>query len=117
MWVDGLRKYRLSRCFPNIAMKVASSEIGRLVYMSPVTVTISLGGYPWAGGMTGGEEGCRLLVRIGLEVRMGVDDEGRADRTEQTRLRGRVRQGARVDGGQCTKIKAISYSMASLYIS
>jgi len=32
------------------------------------------------------EEGCRLLVRIGLETRVDVDDEGGADGGEQTRL-------------------------------
>ena len=37
------------------------------------------------------EEGCGLLVRIGLETRVDVDDEGRADGGEQTRLQGRVR--------------------------
>ena len=37
------------------------------------------------------EEGGRLLVRIGLEVGMDVDDEGRADSGEQTSLQGQVR--------------------------
>ena len=34
----------------------------------------------------GTEEGRRLLVGIGLEVRMDIDDEGGADGREQTRL-------------------------------
>ena len=37
------------------------------------------------------EEGGRLLVRIGLEVRMDVDDEGGADGREQTDLQEQVR--------------------------
>ena len=37
------------------------------------------------------EEGGGLLVRIGLEVRMDVDDEGRADGGEQTSLQEQVR--------------------------
>ena len=37
------------------------------------------------------EEGGGLLVRIGLEVRMDIDDEGRADGGEQTGLREKVR--------------------------
>jgi len=32
------------------------------------------------------EEGCGLLVRIGLETRVDIDDEGRTDGGEQTRL-------------------------------
>ena len=47
------RKYRLSHCFPSIAMNAASSEIRRLAYMSPVAVTISLGGSSWVGGTAG----------------------------------------------------------------
>ena len=35
----------------------------------------------------GAEEGGGLLVWIGLEVRLDVDDESRADGREQTRLR------------------------------
>jgi len=37
------------------------------------------------------EDGCGLLVRIGLEPRVDVDDEGGADSGEQTRLQERVR--------------------------
>jgi len=39
----------------------------------------------------GSEEGGGLLVRIGFEVRMGIDDEGGADGREQTGLQGQVR--------------------------
>jgi len=35
---------------PNIVTNAARSEIRRLAYMSPVTVTISLGGLSWTGG-------------------------------------------------------------------
>ena len=34
------------------------------------------------------EEGSGLLVGIGLEVRMGIDDEGRTGCREQTSLQG-----------------------------
>jgi len=37
------------------------------------------------------EEGCGLFIRIGLETRVDVDDEGRTDGGEQTRLQERVR--------------------------
>ena len=37
------------------------------------------------------EEGCGLFVRIGLETRVDVDDEGRTDSGEQTRLQEWVR--------------------------
>ena len=47
------REYRLSHCFPNIATNAASSEIRRLAYMSPETITISLGGFSWMGGRAG----------------------------------------------------------------
>ena len=62
-------------------MNAANSEINKLAYMSPVTVTISLGGSSWTGGggfiwdgglvegeKDGPEEGCRLLARIGFEL-------------------------------------------------
>ena len=39
----------------------------------------------------GTEEDRRLLVGIGLEVRMDIDDESRADGREQTCLREQVR--------------------------
>ena len=39
----------------------------------------------------GAEEGCGLLVRIGSEVGVDVDDESRADNREQTRLRVQMR--------------------------
>ena len=44
-----------------------------------------------------GTEGSGLLVRIGLEVRVGVDDERRADGREQTRLWEQVRYFVRTD--------------------
>jgi len=37
------------------------------------------------------EEGGGLFIGIGLEVRMDIDDESRADGREQTCLRGRMR--------------------------
>jgi len=37
------------------------------------------------------EEGCRLFIRIGSEVRMDVDDEGGVDSGEQTGLQEQVR--------------------------
>ena len=40
---------------------------------------------------------CTLLVRVGLKVRMGVDDEIWADSREQTRLRRPVRADDRLD--------------------
>jgi len=54
------------------------------------------GGFVWDGRLVEGEEdctedGCRLLVRIGLETRVDIDDEGGTDGGEQTRLGGRVR--------------------------
>jgi hypothetical protein len=54
------------------------------------------GGFVRDGGLVEGEkdcaeEGCRLLVRIGLELRVDVDDEGGTDGGEQTRLREQVR--------------------------
>ena len=39
----------------------------------------------------GSEEGRRSIVRIGLEVRMDVDDKGGADGGEQTSLQEQVR--------------------------
>ena len=43
------------------------------------------------GEENGAEEGGGLLVRIGSEVGMDVDDEGRADGGEQTGLQEHVR--------------------------
>ena len=45
------------------------------------------GGFGWKGGLVEGEEDCakerrRLLARIGFELRLGVDDECRADSRE-----------------------------------
>ena len=42
------------------------------------------GGFGWEGGLIEGEKDCakerrRLLVRIGFELRLNVDDERRAD--------------------------------------
>jgi len=50
------------------------------------------GGFVWDGRLVEGEkdraeEDCGLLVRIGLETRVNVDDEGGTDGGEQTRLR------------------------------
>ena len=47
------------------------------------------------------EEGHGLVVWVGAEIGMDVNDEGRADRREQTRLREQVRwlTRARVDDG------------------
>jgi len=47
--------------------------------------------FVWDGRLVEGEkdrteEGCGLLVRIGLETRVDVDDEGGADGGEQTCL-------------------------------
>ena len=39
----------------------------------------------------GAEEGHGLVVRVGSEVRLDVDNESRTDGGEQTRLRARVR--------------------------
>jgi hypothetical protein len=60
------------------------------------------GGLTGDGGLIegeedGAEEGCRLLVRVGLEVRMDIDDESRADSRKQTSLWGHVRQLTRAD--------------------
>ena len=73
--------------------------------MSLVMVAISLGGLldGWDGGgfvrdgrlVEGGEDcteqGCGLVVRIGLEPRVNASDEGGTDGGEQTRLQERVR--------------------------
>lgn len=40
------RKYRFNGCSPSMLTNVASKEIGRLAYISPVTAIISLGGFP-----------------------------------------------------------------------
>ena len=50
------------------------------------------GGLTGDGGLIeseedGAEEGNRLLIGIGLELRMDIDDESGADGREQTRLR------------------------------
>ena len=49
------------------------------------------GGFIRDGGLVEGEkdhveEGCRLFIRIGLEPRVDVDDEGGTNGGEQTRL-------------------------------
>ena len=54
------------------------------------------GGFVWDCGLVegeedGAEEGHGLVVGVGLEFGMDVDDEGRADGREQTRLRDQVR--------------------------
>jgi len=54
------------------------------------------------------EEGGGLFVRIGLEVRMDIDDEGGADGREQTGLRtgtGEIIE--KSGGGQRTKISVM----------
>ena len=53
------------------------------------------------------EEGCGLLVRIGLKPRVDVDDEGGADGGEQTRLQERVRWLTEASNAQLTKIKVV----------
>jgi len=45
-------------------MNAASREIRRLAYMSPVTVTISLGGSSWAGGTVGVSFGIADWLRV-----------------------------------------------------
>jgi len=45
-------------------MNAARSEIRRLVYMSPVTVTISLGGLSWTGGTVGDSFGMADWLRV-----------------------------------------------------
>ena len=54
------------------------------------------GGLTGDGGLVeseedGAEEGSGLFIWIGSEVRMEIDDEGRADGGEQTRLQEQVR--------------------------
>jgi hypothetical protein len=55
------------------------------------------------------EENCRLVIGVGLEIRVNVDDEGRADCREQTRLRGRVKLLTvhRLHNKQRTNIKVV----------
>jgi len=55
-------------------MNAASSEIRRLAYMSAVTVTISLGGFSWAGGMVGFSPGAIDWLRVRrIARRMAAD--------------------------------------------
>ena len=54
------------------------------------------GDFVWDSGLVEGEEdraqeGSRLIIRVGLEFRVDVDDEGGTDGREQTRLREQVR--------------------------
>ena len=107
-----LGKYRFINHFPGIATNAASNDIRRLAYMKPVIVDdlaqwVLLnrrnGGHLTGdGGLVESEEdsakkGCRLVVRIGLEVRMDIDDESRADGREQTRLWEQVRYSTRTN--------------------
>ena len=67
-------KYRLSHCFPNIATNAASSEVRRLAYMRPVTVTISSGGPPWASGTMGVPPGIADWLRVSRIARRRAAD-------------------------------------------
>jgi len=62
------------------------------------------------------EEGCRLLVRIGLETRVDVGDEGGTNGGEQTRLQEQVRRLTEVNNAQLTKtrivLRSLSYFLA-----
>jgi len=70
-----------------MATNAANGGMRRLSYIGPVTVIISLGGPPEQmagdGGMIeseeDGAEGYGLFVRVRLELRMNVDDEGGVD--------------------------------------
>ena len=55
----------------------------------------------------GTEERGGLLVRVGLQLRLDIEDECRADGREQTSLRGRVRWAARANSKQPTKIRVV----------
>jgi hypothetical protein len=55
-------------------MKAASSEIKRLAYMSPVTVTISLGGFSWTGGTVGVSFGVAEWLRVRRMARRRAAD-------------------------------------------
>ena len=71
-------------------------------------------------------EGSGLFIRVGLEIRIDIDDERGADSRERARLRGQVRQLVRADDERRTNIKvvlgsssyfltySVSYSVASL---
>ena len=53
------------------------------------------------------EEGGGLLIGIGLEVRVDIDDKRRADGREQTRLREQVRWFIDAGDGRRTNIKVV----------
>jgi len=55
-------------------MNAASREIRRLAYMSPVTVTISLGGSSWVGGTVGVSFGKADWLRVRRIARRRATD-------------------------------------------
>ena len=59
---------------PNIAMNAASSEIRRLAYIRPVTVTISLEGFCWTGGTVGDLFGIADWLRVRRTARRRAAD-------------------------------------------
>ena len=70
------------------------------------------GGFVRDGGLVEGEKdraekSCGLFVRIGLEARVDIDDEGGADGGKQTRLRERVSWLEGANDTQRTKIKVV----------
>ena len=70
------------------------------------------GDFVWDSRLVEGEEdrtekGSRLVVRVGLELRVDVDDEGGTDGREQTRLREQVRSLAGADDTRRTNIKVV----------
>ena len=78
---------------------------------------ISLNGWN-GGGLTrdsglieseadGAEKGGGLLVGIGLEIRIDITDESRADGREQTCLQEQMRYLTRADGEGPTNIKVV----------
>ena len=95
------RKYRLSHCFPSISTDAVSREIKILVYMRPVTMTISPGS-------------CWLLVRVGLELRVVANSKCWADCRERTNPRGKVREAKQVNNRTRTKIGVVLRSLSYL---
>ena len=57
------RRYRFSRCFPNIAVN-ATNEVRRLAYIRHVAATISLAGSPWMGGTVEVSPGMADRLRV-----------------------------------------------------
>ena len=69
-------------------------------------------GFVWDRGTIEGEEdraeeGCGLVVGIGLKLRVDVDGKSRTDGREQTSLRDKVRLLARVHDKRRTNIKVV----------